>query len=149
MVDGTKFSLFQHPGLHRDTWFDKNRDYSLDCQVCYSLSYLPMSTNRILQQLVTLPNSLLVVDYSIGHTGSVHDSWSFQSTHVFKERDQIFAPGEWLWADSAYPTEMWCVSPFKKPLGGDLTRDQKTYTYHVSRVHEYFLLTCSFLLTSC
>jgi hypothetical protein len=33
LVDGTKFSLFQWPGLHGDTWFDKNRDYSLDCQV--------------------------------------------------------------------------------------------------------------------
>jgi hypothetical protein len=32
-VDGTKFPLFQRPGLHGDTWFDKNKDYSLDCQV--------------------------------------------------------------------------------------------------------------------
>jgi len=31
MVDGTKFPLFQQPGLHSDTWFDKNRNYSLDC----------------------------------------------------------------------------------------------------------------------
>ena len=38
MVDGTKFSLFQWPGLHGDAWFDKNRNYSLDCQVrCISL----------------------------------------------------------------------------------------------------------------
>ena len=34
MVDGTKFALFQQPGLHGDTWFDKNCNYSLDCQVC-------------------------------------------------------------------------------------------------------------------
>jgi hypothetical protein len=33
MVDGTKFPLFQRPSLHGDTWFDKNKDYSLDCQV--------------------------------------------------------------------------------------------------------------------
>jgi hypothetical protein len=33
MVDGTKFALFQRPGLHGNTWFDKNRAYSLDCQV--------------------------------------------------------------------------------------------------------------------
>ena len=36
MVDGTKFKLFQWPTLHGDTWFDKNKDYSLDCQVCTS-----------------------------------------------------------------------------------------------------------------
>jgi hypothetical protein len=33
MVYGTKFPLFQRPGLHGDTWFDKNKNYSLDCQV--------------------------------------------------------------------------------------------------------------------
>ena len=39
MVDGTKFSLFQRPGLHGDTWFDKNRTYSLDCQVRFMFIY--------------------------------------------------------------------------------------------------------------
>jgi hypothetical protein len=33
MVDGTKFALFQWPGLHGDAWFDKNHNYSLDCQM--------------------------------------------------------------------------------------------------------------------
>jgi len=33
MVDGTKFPLFQQPGLHGDTWFNKSQTYSLDCQV--------------------------------------------------------------------------------------------------------------------
>ena len=37
MVDRTKFLLFQWPGLHGDVWFDKNRNYSLDCQVCFSI----------------------------------------------------------------------------------------------------------------
>src|SRR6267142_1285051 len=31
VVDGTKFALFQQPG---NAWFDKNCNYSLDCQVC-------------------------------------------------------------------------------------------------------------------
>lgn len=31
--DGTKFALFQKPGLHGEAWFDKNKDYSIDCQV--------------------------------------------------------------------------------------------------------------------
>jgi len=33
VVDGTKFTLFQWPGLHGDTWFNKNHNYSLNCQV--------------------------------------------------------------------------------------------------------------------
>jgi len=39
MVDGTKFLLFQWPGLHGDTWFDKNWTYSLDCQVRFMFIY--------------------------------------------------------------------------------------------------------------
>jgi hypothetical protein len=38
MVDGTKFSLFQRPGLHGDMWFDKNKNYSLDVTDAYILS---------------------------------------------------------------------------------------------------------------
>jgi hypothetical protein len=33
LVDGTKFTLFQRPGLHGDTWFYKDGKYSIDCQV--------------------------------------------------------------------------------------------------------------------
>jgi len=48
LADGTKFPLFQKPGLHGEAWFDKNKDYSLDCQVCarcfrVSNSHLPFS----------------------------------------------------------------------------------------------------------
>lgn len=35
-VNGTKFALFQRPGLHGDAWFDKNKDYSADDQVYFS-----------------------------------------------------------------------------------------------------------------
>jgi hypothetical protein len=35
LADGTKFVLFQKPGLHGEAWFDKNKDYSIDCQVRY------------------------------------------------------------------------------------------------------------------
>jgi len=33
LADGTKFPLFQKPGLHGEAWFDKNKNYSIDCQV--------------------------------------------------------------------------------------------------------------------
>ena len=33
LANGTKFVLFQKPGLHGEAWFDKNKDYSIDCQV--------------------------------------------------------------------------------------------------------------------
>ena len=45
----------------------------------------------------------MIADYSVGHTGSVHASWAFQSTRTFKEHARIFGTDEWMWADSAYP----------------------------------------------
>jgi hypothetical protein len=38
LADGTKFVLFQKPRLHGEAWFDKNKDYSIDCQVCEPFS---------------------------------------------------------------------------------------------------------------
>jgi hypothetical protein len=40
LADGSKFPLFQRPGLHGDAWFDKDGEYSIDCQVCFSSSTL-------------------------------------------------------------------------------------------------------------
>jgi len=54
---------------------------------------------------------------------------------MFKTYDKIFAPGEWMWADSAYMPKTWSVTPFKKPINRQLTVDQKTYNYWVSKVH--------------
>jgi len=139
MVDGTKISLFQQPGLHGNAWFDKNRSYLLDCQVC--TYFYQHCRNLTFYKLVTLPDSLIIVDYALGHTGSVHDSLAFRSTRIFKEHGQILTPGKWIWADSAYPAKIWCIAPFRKPVGGKLSPDQRTYNYHVSRVspHAIFL----------
>jgi hypothetical protein len=81
-----------------------------------------------------MPHNLMIADYSVGHTGSVHDSWAFRSTRTYREHEQVFRPGEWMWADSAYPCETWSVSPFKKPARGSLNADQRTFNYHISKV---------------
>lgn len=44
VVDGTKFPLFQRPGLYGDAWLDRKCNYSLDCQV--SLSYMATSNHN-------------------------------------------------------------------------------------------------------
>jgi DDE superfamily endonuclease len=64
----------------------------------------------------------------------MHDVWAFQSTRTFKNHNKIFGPGEWMWVDSAYPPETWSVSLFKKPVNGQLTSDQRTFNYWVSKV---------------
>jgi hypothetical protein len=136
LADGTKFVLFQKPGLHGEAWFDKNKNYSIDCQV-REFSSQPAYTDSALQ-IISMPQNLLIVDYSLGHTGSVHDAWAFRSTRTFKDHEKIFGPGEWMWADSAYTPETWSVAPFKKPINGQLTADQRTYNYWVSKVSTVF-----------
>ena len=42
-------------------------------------------------KLVTLPDLLIIVDYAVGHTGSVHDSTAFWNTCIFKEHQNILA----------------------------------------------------------
>jgi hypothetical protein len=77
-ADGTKFVLFQKPGLHGEVWFNKNKNYSINCQVCCERFSGVILTYAL--QIISLPQSLLIVDYSLGYTGGVHDVWAFQST---------------------------------------------------------------------
>jgi hypothetical protein len=45
LADGTKFTLFQKPELHGEAWFDKNKDYSVDCQVHVQSSQSALHTD--------------------------------------------------------------------------------------------------------
>ncbi|KAF8816375.1 hypothetical protein BYT27DRAFT_7077648 [Phlegmacium glaucopus] len=48
----------------------------------------------------------------------------------------LFEPGEWIWADSAYALDSWCVTPYKKPLS--TWPENKKFNYHLSRVCNSF-----------
>ncbi|KAJ8092395.1 hypothetical protein AAF712_011062 [Marasmius tenuissimus] len=65
-------------------------------------------------QAVSLPN-LQIVDFTVGFTGSTHDSTAWEYTRLKKEHLVIVEDGEWVWADSAYPIEWWVVAPYKSP----------------------------------
>jgi hypothetical protein len=65
-------------------------------------------------------------------TGSTHDSTAFQDSHTVHEKQRLIGRGEWVWADSAYPVEAWCVTPFKKPAAN--VPENKVFNYWVSHV---------------
>ncbi|EGO26454.1 hypothetical protein SERLADRAFT_360716 [Serpula lacrymans var. lacrymans S7.9] len=115
-VDGTTFNLFQKPGHHGETFFDRKSNYSLSAQI------------------TTLPHNLKIVDYGLGHTGSVHDLSAFCDTAIYQTPEKFFTAGEWLWGDSAYPVSPTCVLPFKRVPNQALTRQQRHFNYHLSRV---------------
>ena len=81
-----------------------------------------------------MPHNLLVVDYGLGHPGSVHDAYAFQGTEMAQDPEAQIPEGHWIWADSAYPTKPWCVVPFKATRTTVLSRPQKIYNRHLSKV---------------
>ncbi|OBZ71019.1 hypothetical protein A0H81_09532 [Grifola frondosa] len=115
-TDGTLSDLFEKPAWFGDAFFGKNGAPSTNTQL---VTFLP--TGRFL-------------DYAAGNVGSVHDSEAFCMTRMYREHDRLLGPGEWIWADSAYPSETWCVTPFKKPTNGALTADQKTFNRNLSSI---------------
>ncbi|KAF8576163.1 hypothetical protein K439DRAFT_1367925 [Ramaria rubella] len=56
----------------------------------------------------------------------------FQDSHVYHKHCHLFRNGEWIWADSAYPVQPWCVSPYKRPAAD--RQENKTFNFWVSHV---------------
>ena len=68
----------------------------------------------------------------IGHCGSAHDSTVFHDSRTYRNSGNLFNENEWMWADSAYALDSWCITPYKKPLAA--LPENKTFNYHLSRV---------------
>ncbi|KAF9220937.1 hypothetical protein BS17DRAFT_797445 [Gyrodon lividus] len=99
-ADGSAFCLYAKPGLHGETSFDQKSYYSLNYQV---------------------RNYRCSKYYGLGLPDSVYDAYAFQLTWTARDHEELLGEGHWIWADSAYPSETWCVMPFKKPKNGCLT----------------------------
>ncbi|KAF7312741.1 DDE Tnp4 domain-containing protein [Mycena indigotica] len=131
MFDRTLVPLSDKPGHHGKAYFDRKSNYSLNVQ------------------LINLPN-LRIVDYVIGPVGSMHNASAFAESRVSQNRAELLAPGEWIWADSAYMLVPWCITPYKKPA--TLEPENRRFNYYVSAVlricseHAVSFLKCRFQL---
>lgn len=79
----------------------------------------------------------MFVDYGLGQPGSVHDAYAFQGTQTATSSGRTLPQGHWIWVDSAYSSERWCVVPFKKPWNRNLTYRQNIYNCYLSRLVQY------------
>ncbi|KAJ8583205.1 hypothetical protein M405DRAFT_696350, partial [Rhizopogon salebrosus TDB-379] len=95
MVDGTLIPLTRRPGFFGNVFFDRKSNYSMNVQ------------------LISTPD-LSIIDYGVGLPGSQHDATAWEQTRLPQEHDMLLNQGEWVWADSAYPLQTWCQSPYKK-----------------------------------
>ncbi|KAF9536532.1 hypothetical protein CPC08DRAFT_652079, partial [Agrocybe pediades] len=57
---------------------------------------------------------------------------AWEHTKVYQRHAEIFEDGEFIWADSAYPVEIWVVSPYRKPESEEPSNE--VYNNHVSMV---------------
>ncbi|KAG2056058.1 hypothetical protein BDR06DRAFT_881109, partial [Suillus hirtellus] len=137
-VDGTTIDLYATPGFYHQVFYDRKSKYSLGCQVS-SLYFIFQLKIKNKFKAAIMPHNLLIVDYSLGHPGSVHDAYALRSTHLYHEHDTLLPAGHWIWADSAYPLNTWCIPPFKKPCNGRLTANQRTFNFHLSSVCFFYL----------
>lgn len=115
-VDGTNIPLYQRPGLDGETFFDRKKRYSMNCQVVCDCD----------RRIIGL--------YS-GWPGSCHDQKVFSSMSLSKDPDRFFSDGmfplfflknkkmthmtleldEYLLGDSAYKITNTVVSTYKAP----------------------------------
>lgn len=79
-------------------------------------------------------HDLRIVDYGLGHPGSVHDAHAFLGTRIAHDPAGMIPPEHWIWADSEYLTQMWCVVPFKATRLAGLSRSRNVYNKHLLKV---------------
>ncbi|KAF8551933.1 hypothetical protein OG21DRAFT_1417053, partial [Imleria badia] len=108
-------TLFQKPGYFGEMFYDRKSTYSMNCQ------------------LIVMLHNLHIVDYGLGHPGSVHDVYAFLGTRTAQNPDMMIPPEHWIWADSVYVTQMWCVVPFKSTGGTGLSQSRNIYNKYLSK----------------
>ncbi|KIK15950.1 hypothetical protein PISMIDRAFT_114272, partial [Pisolithus microcarpus 441] len=89
------------------------------------------SKTHLALEAIIMPHNLMIVDYALGQPGSIHDAYAFQGMRISQDLANLIPAQHWVWADSAYPMETWCVVLFKKPCRGHLTHRQNTYNCYL------------------
>ncbi|KAG2336963.1 hypothetical protein BDR05DRAFT_978651 [Suillus weaverae] len=84
LVDGTLIPLYDRPNWYGESYFNWKCNYSLNIQVVFLLN-------------------LHIIDFSYGHTGTIHDSSTWEGTQLKQDHDKYMKDNEFVWADSAYP----------------------------------------------
>ncbi|PIL29432.1 hypothetical protein GSI_08374 [Ganoderma sinense ZZ0214-1] len=113
MVDGTLVPLDERPFWYGESYFDRKCNYSLNVQI------------------VSLPN-LRIIDVGYGYTGSTHDATAWRQTKMAQNHADILEDGEFIFADSAYPLEIFLVEPYKMPEREE--PDNEVFNNHISIV---------------
>ncbi|KAF7377320.1 DDE Tnp4 domain-containing protein [Mycena sanguinolenta] len=114
MYDGTIVVLYAKPGMNGQGYYTRKANYGLNVQIG------------------NIPSTLRIADYSLGYTGSAHDSAAFEGTAAFKHPDWLFQGDEFAWGDSAYTLSSRVIPVHKRPAS--LIPDNATFDRAVSHI---------------
>lgn len=93
-IDGSEIKLFEKPAKNHETYFSRQRIYSVKLQVICD-------------------HKLRIRDAVVGSPGSYHDSKVFKNCSIGKHTERYFSGEEWIAGDSAYPQSTYVVTPFR------------------------------------
>ncbi|KAK4694910.1 nuclease HARBI1, partial [Phenoliferia sp. Uapishka_3] len=95
MIDGTTVNFDSRPGFDGNSYFDRKFEYSMNLQV------------------VNLPETLRIVDFNVGYTGSANDQSVFKTMPLAKNPEKFLNPKEFILTDSAYSVTKYTLGPYK------------------------------------
>lgn len=109
-VDGTHLKLSQKPTIDGETYFNRKKDYSLNCQIF-------CDERRI------------IFGVQLGYPGSVSDATCLNNSIFLRNENQTFfsteGNHEYLLGDSGYALHPFVLTPYRRPqvAGSDDNRD--------------------------
>ncbi|KNE90635.1 hypothetical protein PSTG_15953 [Puccinia striiformis f. sp. tritici PST-78] len=114
-VDGTTIPLHQRPGLNGEVYWDRKKQYSINCQIICDCDRF-------------------ITSYMAGWPGTCGDSMVFKSMKLHSEAERFFDPGQYLLADSAYALSMTTIPAYKSPASNIQANGEFNYCLAKSRV---------------
>jgi len=109
-IDGTHIILATAPWRDSEVYFNRKRDYSIQCQGIVN-------------------HKGLFIDYTIGFPGSVHDARVYRNSKFFANKSNLFQGEDFVLANSAYPLSTFCITPFR-PAQGHQKQFNQLYSAH-------------------
>jgi hypothetical protein len=113
-IDGTLLPLEEKPSI------DPHEDY-------YS-----QKGSYGLAKLVVCNDNKRIIYYLTGWPGYSHNTWLWDNCNLHLKESTCFSPGQYLIADSGFPTESNLVPAFKKPPHGPIPQMKKKFNQHLA-----------------
>jgi hypothetical protein len=112
-IDGTLLPLEEKPSIDPQDYYSQKGSYGL-------------------ATLVVCNDNKRIIYYLTGWPGCSHDTRLWDNCNLHLKESTCFSPGQYLIADSGFPTESNLVPAFKKPPHGPIPQMKKNFNQHLA-----------------